>query len=75
MAIQSTDLYIRQCQECGHRQESKPCIEYKGDSWRDTKCKKCRSSGLDYGSFGWNRVIGDDHKFYREPCDQDGDLE
>lgn len=57
MSIQSTDLYTRQCQECGHRQESKPCIEYTGDSWRDKLCKKCKSAGLDYGSFGWNRNI------------------
>lgn len=55
MAIQSTDIYTRLCQECGHRQESKPCVEYKGDSWQDKLCRKCKSSGLDYGSFGWNR--------------------
>ena len=73
MTIQSTDLYTRQCQECGHRQESKPCIEYRGDSWKDTACRKCKSSGLDYGSFGWSR--GENKTFYRESQDQDGDLE
>jgi len=65
MAIQSTDLYTRECQECGHRQESKPPIEYKGDSWQDKPCKKCGSIGLDYGSFGWNRNA--DGSFTREP--------
>lgn len=67
MPIQSTDLYVRTCQECGHKQESKPPIEYKGDSWRDTLCKKCHSSGLNYGSFGWNR--NPDGTFSREQDD------
>lgn len=74
MSIQSTDLYTRKCQECGHRQESKPCVEYKSDAWRDTLCKKCRSPGLDYGSFGWSRAAGDNSKFYREAQD-DNSLE
>ncbi len=66
MPVQSNNLYTRKCQECGFRQESKPCVEYKGDSWKDKLCKKCKSPSLDYGSFGWNRVAGDDMKFYRE---------
>ena len=57
MPVQSTDLYTRQCQECGKRQESKPCAEYKGDSWQDKLCRYCHSAGLDYGSFGWSRHI------------------
>lgn len=48
--------WIRTCQECGHRQETKPTPEYKGESWRDLKCKKCKSPALDYGSEG----TGDD---------------
>ena len=64
MAIQSTNLYTRKCQECGHRQESKPCAEYKGDSWQDKPCKKCGSLGLDYGSFGWTR--NSDGSFIRD---------
>jgi len=55
MCIPSTDLYVRTCQECGTRQECKPCIEYKGDSWQNKTCKHCKSSGLDYGSWGWKR--------------------
>jgi hypothetical protein len=42
--------WIRTCQECGHKQPAKPPAEYKGDSWRDLKCRKCRSEALDYGS-------------------------
>jgi ribosomal protein L40E len=42
-------MWIRTCQECGHKQPSKPPREYKGDSWQDTKCRKCGSMGLDYG--------------------------
>lgn len=56
MSIQSTDLYVRTCQECGVKQESKPCVEYKGESWKDKACKSCKSPALDYGSFGWSRT-------------------
>jgi len=41
--------YIRTCQECGHKQESKPPAEYKTEAWRNTKCRRCRSEALDYG--------------------------
>lgn len=51
-------FYIRTCQECGHQQESKPPAEYKGDAWKDIKCRKCKSYGLDYGSGGWVRIPG-----------------
>ncbi len=42
--------FIRTCQACGHKQISKPSNEYKSDAWRDTKCKRCKSEALDYGS-------------------------
>lgn len=43
-------MWIRTCQECGYKQPSKPPAEYKSDSWRDVKCRKCKSPGsLDYG--------------------------
>jgi len=46
-----TDLiFARTCQECGHTQKSKPIEEYKGTSWTETKCRKCKSEALDYGS-------------------------
>lgn len=48
-------IYVRTCQECGHKQESKPPAEYKGKGWQDVKCRKCKSYGLDYGSYGWIR--------------------
>jgi hypothetical protein len=41
--------WIRTCQECGHKQETKPPAEYKNDSWRNVKCKACKSEALDYG--------------------------
>ena len=44
------DDWIRTCQECGHKQVSKPPAEYKSEAWRNVKCKKCRSEALDYGS-------------------------
>jgi transposase len=43
--------YIRTCQECGHKQEAKDTKTYKGESWRNLKCKKCKSEALDYGSW------------------------
>lgn len=42
-------MYCRTCQSCGHIQQAKQPIEYKGDSWRDLKCRKCKSLDLDYG--------------------------
>lgn len=44
--------FIRTCQECGHQQEDKEPNHIKGptQAYLDRKCKKCRSSGLDYGS-------------------------
>ena len=42
--------WVRTCQECLHKQEAKPPPEYKGDSWKDVKCKRCKSASLDYGS-------------------------
>jgi len=43
--------WIRTCQECGYKQESKPIADWKSDKWKDVKCKKCKSEGLDYGSW------------------------
>jgi hypothetical protein len=73
MPIQSNDLYVRTCQECGKRQESKPVVEYKSDAWRNKPCKFCTSEALDYGSFGWSR--NSDGGFYQEPASDDGSEE
>lgn len=41
--------WIRTCQECGLAQIA-PCpLTPKSDSWRNAKCKKCKSEALDYG--------------------------
>lgn len=50
-------MYIRTCQECGHKQEAKDPASYKTstENWRDLKCKKCKSPALDYGSDGWEK--------------------
>ena len=61
-------MFVRTCQECGHRQVPlKPPSEYKGDTWRDTACKRCGSIALDYGSEGWVRDAAG--KIIREPVD------
>lgn len=39
----------RTCQECGHKQWAKCPREYKDDSWRELKCRRCKSIALDYG--------------------------
>lgn len=44
-----TRIWIRTCQECGHKQVAKPPAEYRDDRWRDLACKACNSIALDYG--------------------------
>jgi hypothetical protein len=44
-------VWVRTCQECGHKQSDK---EPKGDvssAYRNRKCKKCKSEALDYGTY------------------------
>lgn len=45
--------FVRTCQECGHKQAMKDPTKQKSDSWRDAKCRKCKSEALDFGSDGW----------------------
>lgn len=42
-------MWIRTCQECGARRDSRPPASYAGDSWRNVKCSRCKSIALDYG--------------------------
>ena len=43
-------MWIRTCQECGHKQEDKhPTLVWGLDAYMDRKCRKCKSMGLDYG--------------------------
>lgn len=42
--------WFRTCQECGYRQEARNPDTYKGEGWRELKCKRCKSPGLDFGS-------------------------
>lgn len=48
-------LFVRTCQECGHRQEMKDPGTQKSDGWTEAKCRKCKSQSLDYGSNGFTR--------------------
>jgi hypothetical protein len=43
--------WVRKCQECGHIQSAiKPDPEKElTDSYRNSKCRRCKSEGLDYG--------------------------
>ncbi len=49
-ASKVTRLWKRTCQECGYVSHYKSPRDYKSEVWRDTKCKRCHSMGLDYGS-------------------------
>jgi hypothetical protein len=43
--------YIRTCQCCNLKQETKDVATYKTDSWKDLKCRRCGNDALDYGSW------------------------
>lgn len=44
-------MWIRTCQECGHKQKAaKPSQDRElSDAYRNAKCRKCGSEALDYG--------------------------
>lgn len=45
-------VWIRICQECGNKQKSKPPAHSPpSDAYCNSKCRKCGSEGLDYGSY------------------------
>lgn len=44
------NAHVRTCQECGHAQTSTDPAGQKSEAWRDTKCRKCKSESMDYGS-------------------------
>jgi hypothetical protein len=50
--------WIRTCQECGHRQSDKQPDQTKEltSSFCSRPCNRCKSEGLDYGS--WMEVLG-----------------
>lgn len=45
--------WIRECQECGHKQEDKHPEGRERDSaaYADRKCKRCKSMALDFGKW------------------------
>jgi predicted Zn-ribbon and HTH transcriptional regulator len=51
--LETYEQWIRTCQECGYKQKAiKPSQEKElTDSYRNSKCRKCRSEALDYGKF------------------------
>lgn len=55
------DAWIRTCQECGHKQTAKPPDPNKEltDSYRNSKCRKCKSEGLDYGTSNYSEDYSD----------------
>ena len=51
-------VYARKCQGCGKVQASKPPNEYKSEAWKDTPCRYCKSTALDYGHDSYTVVNG-----------------
>jgi hypothetical protein len=45
-------VWSRKCNECGHRQTAKKPSDQRdlSDAYRNSKCRKCQSEGLDYGT-------------------------
>lgn len=50
------DAWIRTCQECFYHQVCKRTDSYKDDSWRNLRCKKCKSQALDYGMTNYEEL-------------------
>jgi len=44
-------LFVRTCQECGHKQKDTEPKVGPTDVYRNRKCKACKSEALDYGSW------------------------
>lgn len=42
--------WIRTCQACGHRQVTAPAPKPMTTSYENSRCRKCKSEALDYGS-------------------------
>lgn len=43
-------IWQRTCQECGYKGNyTKPNLNDQKESWRNTKCRKCKSEALDFG--------------------------
>ncbi|KKK85436.1 hypothetical protein LCGC14_2773360 [marine sediment metagenome] len=60
------EIFIRTCQECGHKQEAKDPATYKdktSEAWRELKCRRCHSEGLDYGSYKRNNEDEEDWEY------------
>jgi hypothetical protein len=51
--------WVRVCQECGHIQSAiQPSPEKElSDSYRNSKCRKCKSESLDYGKLKYSAEI------------------
>lgn len=44
-----TEVWVRTCQECGHKQTDIKPTGKLSDAYQNRKCKKCKSEALDYG--------------------------
>lgn len=50
--------FVRTCQECGHNQTDEEPGDVLTPAYRDRKCRKCKSTALDYGCHGWDEIDG-----------------
>lgn len=42
-------MWVRRCDECGHVQPARKPQGEMSPAYRDAKCRRCGSMGLDYG--------------------------
>lgn len=47
------DAFVRECQECDHKQVDKDPCGHPTTAFRNRKCRKCGSESLDYGSYNY----------------------
>lgn len=49
-------MWARTCQECGHIQAAKePAAGGLSTAYANSKCRRCNSEALDYGSYSFER--------------------
>jgi hypothetical protein len=59
-------VFIRTCQECGHKQKAKDPKGVLSEAYANAKCRRCYSPALDYGK---NVVINAEGKIVAAPAE------
>lgn len=51
-------IFVRTCQECGHKQTAREPKGPMTTAYLASTCRECKSEALDYGSWGWEKKNG-----------------